>query len=195
MSSHQGTILYKAIGIQGVGYAVYLFFTGTYLGAVTSVIGGPSYLPGAGLLLAGLIIMFSGLVLFKSSEPRSKTAGSLFVLAGLAALIAGAVSAWPYMESAGTIATLSLGLFTALIAMANPTLGLVVLGKYGSNSIVKYSTVLYILSPILLVYGVTGLSLAALVASTMIYLELKGLPEQADTLNKAIGKVVKEISE
>ena len=147
------------------------------------------------MLLAGLVIMFSGLVLFKSSEPRSRTAGSLFVLAGLAALIAGALSAWPYMESAETIATLSLGLFTALVAMANPTLGLVVLRKHGSNSIVKYSTVLYILSPILLVYGVTGLSLAALVASTLIYLELKGLPEHADTLNKAIGRVVKEISE
>jgi hypothetical protein len=195
LSDHQDTILYKALGIQGVGYAVYLFFTGTYIGALTSIIGGSTYLPGVGLLLAGLIILFSGLILFKSKEPRSKTAGSLFTIAGLAALLAGALAAWPNTGHADTIVTLSVGLFMALVSMANPTLGLVVLKRYGSDSVVKYSTVLYILSPLLLVYGLTGLSLGVLVASTIIYLEIKGLPEHADTLNKALEKVVKEISD
>ena len=142
MSNHQDTILYKAIGIQGVGYAVYLFFTGANMGVL-------AYLSDAGLFLAGLIMMFSGLVLFKSTEAGSKTAGSLFAIAGLAALVAGVLDSRPLIGGSETIETLAIGLYIALVSMANPTLGLVILKKYSDNRIVTYSTALYIASPIL----------------------------------------------
>jgi len=199
METSNQPLIYKAIGIQAVAFAVYMIFTGIYSGIPSINIFGGTVSIGAvikmsnvGLLLSGLILAFSGVMLFRVGEKKVKVSGSLFIIGGALAAIAAIIILINHATQ-NAPATFLLGLFLALNTMAMPILGLSILRSLKEEDyILKYSTALYIVTPIFTVYGLLGLALAGLVATTMIYVESQGLPEQAEKLTETMEKVIPE---
>ncbi|MCE4606995.1 MAG: hypothetical protein F7B59_06695 [Desulfurococcales archaeon] len=199
METSNQSLVYKAIGVQAVAFAVYMIFTGIYSGIPSINIFGGTVSIGAvikmsntGLLLSGLILAFSGVMLFRVSEKKVKVSGSLFIIGGLLAAIA-AIIILINNATQNAPATFLLGLFLAFNTMAMPVLGLSILRSLKEEDyVLKYSTALYIVTPIFTVYGLLGLALAGLVATTLIYVESQGLPEQAEKLTETMEKVIPE---
>ncbi|MCE4615025.1 MAG: hypothetical protein F7B60_05820 [Desulfurococcales archaeon] len=192
-------LIYKALGVQAIAFAIYLVFTGVNTGITSISIVGISYTSSAlvkmenvGLILAGLVLAFSGAILFRVKEKRIKVSGSLFIIAGILAAVA-AIIVLLNNGSQGVLATFLLGIFIASNTMAMPILGLSIIRTISSeDNVLKYSTALYIITPILTVYGLLGLSLTGLVSTTILYVESQGLPEQAEKLTETMEKVIPE---
>ncbi|MEB3757151.1 MAG: hypothetical protein GSR79_09910 [Desulfurococcales archaeon] len=199
METSNHSLVYKAIGIQAVAFAVYIIFTGVYSGVPSINIFGGTVSIGAvikmsnlGLLLSGLVLAFSGVMLFRVGEKKVKVSGSLFIIGGVFAAIA-AIIILINNATQNVPATFLLGLFLASNTMAMPILGLSILRALKEEDyVIKYSTALYIVTPIFTVYGLLGLALAGLVATTLIYIESQGLPEQAEKLTETMEKVIPE---